>query len=477
MHFFENERNSYNKLRSDYWSALANRPSGKLSAYYLQKLSEIYRHLVGKSTSILEIGCGEGDLLASLNPERGVGVDFSILMIEEAKVRYPQFQFYCADIHKFDLGDVTFDFIILSDLLNDLWDVQEALIHIKRYCNDHTRVIINIQSHLWEYPRRVAEHYKMVTPHLSQNWLTPGDINNLAILSGYELIRNWQEILFPVPIPAVSIFFNRYLVKMPVIRHAALTNFYIMHSTGSSRRPDKPSVSVVIAARNEAGHITDLLNRIPKLGSRTEIIFVEGNSTDDTYNTIKNAISDLSPADYRLIKQPGKGKGDAVRAGFEIATGDILMILDADMTVPPEDLPRFYDVLASGLGEFANGVRLVYPMQDGAMRFFNLLGNKFFSGVFSWLLGQPIRDTLCGTKVLWASDYRRIAANRSYFGDFDPFGDFDLLFGASRLHLKIVEVPIRYQARKYGETNISRWRHGWLLLKMVVFAAQRLKFK
>ena len=156
--------------------------------------------------------------------------------------------------------------------------------------------------------------------------------------------------------------------------------------------------------------------------------------------------------------------------------GDILMILDADLTVPPEDLPRFYDALCQGRGEFVNGVRLVYPMEKEAMRFLNLVGNKFFSLVFSWLLGQPIKDTLCGTKVLWKTDYERIAANRSYFGDFDPFGDFDLLFGAAKLNLKIVEIPIRYRERTYGTTNISRWKHGCLLLKMVLFALRRIKF-
>ena len=233
---------------------------------------------------------------------------------------------------------------------------------------------------------------------------------------------------------------------------------------------------MIIAARNESGHIDELLERIPDMGSHTEIIFVEGNSTDDTYEAIARAIAN-SPRDCKLLKQPGKGKGDAVRAGFNIAKCDILMILDADITVPPEDLQRFYDVLALGIGEFANGVRLVYPMENDAMRFLNLLGNKFFSWAFSWLLGQPIRDTLCGTKVLWASDYQKIASGRSYFGDFDPFGDFDLLFGAARQNLKLVEVPIRYRARRYGETNIQRWQHGWLLLRMVAFAARRIKFR
>jgi hypothetical protein len=115
-------------------------------------------------------------------------------------------------------------------------------------------------------------------------------------------------------------------------------------------------------------------------------------------------------------------------------------------------------------------------MESQAMRFLNLLGNKFFSLTFSWLLGQSVKDTLCGTKVLWKSDYEQIAANRAYFGDFDPFGDFDLLFGAARLNQKIVDLPIRYRERTYGSTNVQRWKHGWLLLKMVLFASRRIKF-
>ena len=206
------------------------------------------------------------------------------------------------------------------------------------------------------------------------------------------------------------------------------------------------------------------------------MIIVEGCSTDNTYDAIEREIGKHPEWDACLMKQPGKGKVDAVRVGFERAKGDILMILDADLTVPPEDLPRFYDALVAGKGDFINGVRLVYPMEGEAMRFFNLLGNKFFSLVFSWLLGQPIKDTLCGTKVLYRTDYEKICANRRYFGDFDPFGDYDLIFGAAKLDLKIVDMPIRYRDRTYGDTNIQRWRHGMILLKMVAFAARRIKF-
>jgi glycosyltransferase involved in cell wall biosynthesis len=237
-----------------------------------------------------------------------------------------------------------------------------------------------------------------------------------------------------------------------------------------------PTVSVIVAARNESGNIDQIFARTPELAGGTELIFVEGGSSDDTYEVIERAIADHPERKSKLFKQTGKGKGDAVRLGFAAATGDILMILDADLTVAPEDLPRFVEVLTSGKGDFANGCRLVYPMEKEAMRPMNLIGNKFFGLAFSWLLDQPIRDTLCGTKVIRRRDYEFLAANRSYFGDFDPFGDFDLLFGAAKLNLKIVDVPIRYRERTYGDTNIQRWKHGWLLLRMVLFAARRIKF-
>jgi glycosyltransferase involved in cell wall biosynthesis len=216
---------------------------------------------------------------------------------------------------------------------------------------------------------------------------------------------------------------------------------------------------------------------MPIMGSGTEIIFVEGGSKDDTFARIQQvAASAVRPVPIRVLQQTGKGKGNAVREGFAAADGEILLILDADLTTPPEDLPKFYNALADGHTEFANGVRLVYPMEEKAMRFLNMCANKFFSIAFTWILGQPIKDTLCGTKAVSRANYLRIAANRSFFGDFDPFGDFDLLFGAAKLNLKITDIPVRYRDRTYGETNISRWSHGWLLLKMLRLALMRIKF-
>jgi glycosyltransferase involved in cell wall biosynthesis len=180
-------------------------------------------------------------------------------------------------------------------------------------------------------------------------------------------------------------------------------------------------------------------------------------------------------ANGKAVKMLRLGKGDAVRKGFAAATGDVLFILDADLTVPPEDLPKFLEPIATGKADFVNGTRLVYPLEDEAMGPINLFGNKFFGLVFTWLLDQRIKDTLCGTKVLRKRDYEVLAANRSYFGDFDPFGDFDLLFGAARLGLRIVEVPVRYRRRVAGFSKVQVFKHGLLLLRMSVIGFRRLK--
>lgn len=475
MNQFQSEHNEYQKKRNLFWENSQSIRKSIFSRYYQGMLIHIYHHLIPANARVLEIGCAQGDLLAHLKPSYGVGIDFSKNSIDYARIKNPHLHFYEGNAHHFQLNGEKFDYIVLSDLINDAWDVQEIIENLKRYCHPQTRIIFNFYSHLWSWPLKIARLLGIARPILSQNWLTKQDLENLLELTGFETLRSWQEILIPAPIPLISTLANRYLAKLWPFWHLDLVNMLLARP---KEKPviSNPSISVVVAARNEAGHIEQLINRIPKMGSRTEIVFVEGNSSDNTYDEINLAISRHPELDIKLFKQTGKGKGDAVRLGFEQSSGDILIILDADITVPPEDLPRFYNVLASGDAEFVNGVRLVYPMEDKAMRFLNLIGNKFFSYMFSWLLGQPIRDTLCGTKALWKNDYERIAAGRKYFGDFDPFGDFDLLFGAAKLNLKIMEVPIRYRARVYGETNISRWSHGLLLLRMVAFAAKRIKF-
>lgn len=471
--FSDSAAQVYQQTRIAHWDAIALKRNSwqGMGGWYHRRLQEIYYFHIGPNQKVLEIGCAEGNLLAALKPTRGVGIDFSEAMICRAKELHPEFEFICADAHDLSSLDETFDTIILSDLVNDLWDVQRVLEQIRPLCTPHTRIILNFYSRLWQSPLSLARKLNLANPNLYQNWLTREDVDALLRLANFETIRVTQEVLWPLPLGA---WLNRFLVRLWPFHELALSNLVIARP--APERAAQPVVSVIVPARNEAGNIKAIFERTPQMGSRTEIVFVEGHSKDDTYAAIEREIAAHPATPSQLFRQTGIGKADAVRLGFAQARGDVLMILDADLTVPPEDLPRFYEALVSGKGEFINGVRLVYPMEKEAMRTLNLLANKSFSMAFSWLLGQPIKDTLCGTKVLWKKDYERIAANRSYFGDFDPFGDYDLIFGAAKLNRKIIDLPIRYRERTYGSTNISRWKHGLLLLRMVVFAARRIKF-
>lgn len=471
--FFDTTGVTYQKNRIAHWNAIAcKRDTWRgMGKWYHQRLHEIYRFHSSPNQRVLEVGCGTGDLLAAVQPQRGVGVDFSEEMIQRAQARYPGREFIQADAHDLSALRETFDIIILSDLVNDLWDVQRVLEQLKPLCQPHTRILMNFYSRFWQVPLGLARGLNLATSNLFQNWLTAEDIRALLLLAGFEPIRTSQEILWPLPLGG---FANRFLVRLWPFREMGLSN--LMIARPMPQRAQEPMVSVIVPARNESGNIKAIFERRPHMGGGTELVFVEGHSKDDTYAAIEREIAAHPSTPSALFRQTGIGKADAVRLGFAHARGDVLMILDADLTVPPEDLPRFYEALVSGKGEFINGVRLVYPMEKEAMRTLNFLGNKFFSMAFSWLLGQSIKDTLCGTKVLWKRDYEKIAANRAYFGDFDPFGDYDLIFGAAKLNLRIIDLPIRYRERTYGSTNISRWKHGLLLLRMVAFAARRIKF-
>lgn len=446
------------------------RPTG-----YHDLVARYYRFLIPRGSRILEVGCGTGELLAQLEPSHGVGIDLSPRMIEEARRRHPEeaFQFHCQPAEELDLADEEFDFIILSDTLSYVYDVETVLRRIKPYCGPQTRIITNFYSKLWQPILSLLERLGLKYPQPLLNWVTPRDIENLFQITGFDVVQYDLRILSPTKIPLISSFLNRAIAPLPGIRHLCLTNWFVARAPQAL--PDELGVSVICPCRNERGNIQGIVERLPDFSAPTELIFVEGNSKDGTLDECHRVVAEFPDVDISVYRQTGKGKGDAVRLGFSRAKHDILLILDADMTVMPEDLPRFVRVLREGKGEFINGSRLVYAMEGEAMRFLNLLGNKFFSVLLSYLIGQPIKDTLCGTKVLTRQNYDRLARDRAHFGDFDPFGDFDLLFGAAKMAIKIVDFPIRYRARTYGETQISRFHHGWMLLRMCGVALRKLK--
>ncbi len=435
------------------------------------------KFLIPEGARVLELGCGTGDLLAALKPSFGVGVDFSAGLIGEARKAHPDLTFVVGDIEDPALVRSLpgpFDAIVVIDTLGALDDCQGMFESLHALCTRETRLVIGYFSHLWYPALKAAEAVGLKMPQPPLNVLAPADVRSLAALADFETVKNEARVLLPVRLAGLGRAVNRFLAPLPLIRGLCLRHFTVCRSL---RLPPAQarSASVVIPTRNERGNIEAAVKRIPRFAEALEIIFVEGHSADGTWEEIERVVGAYPDCDIKAMRQPGTGKADAVFAGFDAARGDVLIILDGDLTVPPEQLPKFWDAIASGKGEFVNGSRLVYPMEQEAMRFLNLVANKVFSLLFTWLLSQRFTDTLCGTKAMYRSDYARLKAGRSYFGDFDPFGDFDLIFGASKLGLKAVEIPIRYANRAYGESQISRFRHGLMLLRMVAFAFMRIK--
>lgn len=460
-------KNHFNTLPQsrDYWR--------RKNRYYHQNLIRLFNFLIPPHKKILEIGCSTGELLVHIKSDESVGIDINPKMIEAARKKYPGVRFYEMDAEKLELNE-KFDYIIASDLVGSLHDIENAFGFWQAVCHSQTKIIITYYNFLWEPLIILAEKLRLKMPEVLHTWLSVNDIQQLLNLADFEVIKSGNFLLFPKYIPLLSEFLNKYVARLPLIRRLCLVNYVVAKPIAD--KVGEHSISVIVPARNEIGNIVALVKRMPRLGEHTEIIFVGGHSKDDTDEEIKRVTKEYPEKDIKFFLQDGIGKADAVRKGFDNASGEILVILDADLSVAPEDLIKFYNAIATGKGEFINGSRLVYPLEKQSMRFLNMLGNKFFSLMFSWLLDARIKDTLCGTKALFAKDYQDIKANRHYFGNFDPFGDFDLLFGASKLNLKIAELPVRYHARTYGQTNIARWRHGWLLLKMTLFAMRKIKF-
>jgi len=438
---------------------------------YRHSLAHYLNLIIPRSADLLEIGCGGGHLLKQLKCRSSAGIDASGRQISEARENCPAAALYVGDASELQL-DALFDVVLLSDTLNHCGDAQALLEAAHRCGRPGARLVVTTYNTLWRPALSLLTTLGLRSEQPELNWLSGGDVCNLAELAGWDIIKSESRILLPVKVPFLSEILNRWVA--PLLPFLCLTNIMVARKTAAM--PGEPSVSIIIPARNEAGNIPAAIQRIPRFSPDIEYVFIEGHSTDNTWEEIDKARSAHPDKKILISRQTGRGKGDAVRLGFSMASGDILMILDADLTMPPEDLPKFYRALADGRCEFANGCRLTYPMEEGAMRFLNLCANKLFGILFSWLLGQRVKDTLCGTKVLSRANYEAIAKNRSYFGDFDPFGDFDLLFGADKLNLKIRDIPVRYRERTYGETNIHRFRHGLLLFRMVAFAARKLKF-
>ncbi len=446
----------------------------KKNSYYHKQLLKFYTFVIPQGRRVLQINGKNGYVLDAVRPSWGVGVDADEQYTHEAQATYPHLTFVT------DLAQISaqqFDYIILSSITLETYDIQDLFVSLQPFCHPGTRLVIDSYSYFWEPLLRLTQKLGLRRPTTFKNWIAHKDLINFLHLADFEPVITGWHTLIPINIPLISWFFNSILALIPGINRLCLHEWVVARPLPVARNPRDYVVSVIITCRNERGNVEAAITQTPIMGKHTEFIFAEGHSKDGTLDEIKRVIATYPEKDIKYIVQDGKGKGDAVRKGFAHARGDVLMILDGDITTPPEEMPKFFDALMRGKGDFINGSRLVYGMENQAMRFLNLLANYGFSLIFTWLLNQKIKDTLCGTKVLFKKDYEAIVANRHYFGDFDPYGDFDLLFGAAKLNLKIVDMPVHYKSRAYGTSQISRFQGGVLLACMSLIGLKKFKMR
>lgn len=441
----------------------------KKNHYYYSNLKKLIGAYVPSNQKVLEVGCGTGDILAYLKPDYGLGIDISKNMVEIARYKHPNLNFKVADIKNLRFND-TFDYILLPDVIDHLHDVHGTFKQLRRACNKNMKVIITSINPLWGPLLRLGEKLRLKMPEGPHNWLNVAAVKNLLSLTDFEIIDEGYRLPIPIHIPYISDYINSKFTHIPVLRHLGIIEFVVARPKLSTYSTPNLTCSVIIPCFNEEGNIRSCISRILNMGKTTEIIVVDDGSQDKTPMIVKEIMRENK--NVKLLTYPvNKGKGFAVKEGLNFATGDILMILDADMTVPPENLTTFFELIWEGKAEFINGTRLVYPLKEQAMRTLHIFGNRIFSRIFSWLMNKPISDTLCGTKVFLKKDYLRMKMKDN------SWPDFDLLFGAAMLNLKLVELPVHYQKRIAGESKMKTFRHGFLLLKMCVRGFIELKLK
>lgn len=447
------------------------------NTYYYSQILNSLKFFIPAGSSVLHINCGTGFILERLAPSRGVGVDDGAAQIEKAsQKKLKNLAFLCQNPEELKLETPeAFDYILVSTI-EELVDIKAVLDSVSKYADNHTRIILTNYNYLWNPLVNLAEKLKLKYPQELHNWVSPKDMDDFLRLSGLDVIATDSIVLCPYYIPLVSWLLNRFAARLPFLNNFPMIQLSFARKTPQLKDPKEYSISVVVPCRNEVGNIQNAVERIPAMGKHTEIIFCDDKSTDGTPEKVREMIKKYPEKDIKLVAGPGICKARNVWAGFDSAAGDILLILDADLSVVPEELPYFFEAITKGYGEFINGSRLVYPMRDGAMRFLNVLGNKFFSMLFSFILDIPLKDTLCGTKVLWRTDYlNKVKPRRGTWGE-DRWGDYDLIFGAAK-NLKIIELPVHYMDRTYGETKMTgRFRNGWIMLKMCQQSMFKTKF-
>ncbi len=469
----ESLRNFFDQLapQRDYWI--------EKNTFYYQELTRLHQNLIPRGSRVLDIGCGTGNLLAAVTPSEGIGIDFSYEMVKRAQQKYPKLSFQVMDAHHLEF-DRPFDYIILSNLVGYTEDIWQVFRQLQKVTHERSRIIITNYNYFWQPIVAAAEYLNQKMPDRIQNWLPQEFLIHFLSLNGFEIVKKGTYLHSPLDLGSLGRGINTALSVVPGVSRLGLIEYLVARPTFLyEKKPPEKSVSIIVPTHQEAGNIETIIKTTPHIGKDTQLIFVDLPGKDGTAEKIKYEKKRYKgPLTITFIEQKEKnGKIGALRLGVKKATGDIILTYDADVTIPPADLYKFYLALVEGRAELINGTRLVYPTEKGAMRFLNHIANSFFAILFTWALGQHFTDTLCGSKGFFKKDFETFEKEHTSYDHLDKYGDYFLLLHAYTKNLQIAEVPVRYTQRKYGDTKLNRFSNGWEFFQMFIYFFWQVKIQ
>ena len=351
--------------------------------------------------------------------------------------------------------------IILTDVVENYDDVFALLNIVSNLLTIDGKLIISSINTKYLILSRTLEFLKLKDSNENTSYIHVKKIRNITSGVGLEYQKFYTKQLFPFSFFYVGNVINKIMEIISFQLNLGIKTYIIFRPAIITN--SKNSKSIIIPAKNEEGNLVELVSRIPKF-ENTEIIFSYGKSKDNTLKVMKQITQSNKLFKFKLVKQTKNGKANAVWEALNVVENDLIAILDADISVDPETLSDFFDIIEKNNADFVNGTRLIYDMEKNSMRFLNRIGNRFFQFFISKIIKEALTDSLCGTKVFKKSYLNDLYFWQNIFGKKDPFGDFDLIFAAAYSGQKIVEMPIVYRERKYGTTQIARFKDGFKLL-------------
>tara|TARA_B110000977_G_scaffold125183_1_gene160299 strand:+ start:1495 stop:2904 length:1410 start_codon:yes stop_codon:yes gene_type:complete len=434
----------------------------KKKNFLFDEISKALNYLINDSNYVKFFCCGNSSIVNKVNSKN--------IYINEINNTFIN-SLTKSEIKKEDEinKNLNFDHIVIADIEHQKF-ITKNLIDLNEKIDNECRVIVLSKSIFWSTLINFYKKIKNIGPD-KNNFLPYSNLRKIFLNTNFEIVKNEKIIFFPFQFSLLTKFINQ-IFRFPVLNFFCMINLTVLKKVQKKNyQAEGKKISFIIPCKNEGGNIKFFYEKIINSTINAEFLFGNDNSSDNTLDEIKKLQQAIPNKEIKIYDGPGVCKSENVYKGINLASGEIILIYDADLTVSFDDLVNSINLLLKTDADFINCTRMIMPQQKNAMKFLNFYGNLFFAFLFSILFKQKITDTLCGTKIFFKKDWEQIKKYNNTWGAKDLWGDFDLLLGAYKNNLKIVENPISYTDRKEDETKMTGIIKNSIRMLIITFVA------